>query len=168
MPSPEKNAIVALLRKSRRHLGPEDVVAVLGAISQVGEGPFSLRELRKYLPERIVSKRNVMRSVGALLQTLVSIGYLERFSERRYRKRYESFSHYLMSQRELAAQIATIDEVYEVHLVSGQWDMILKVRASSTEEVGRLVIDRLRTMKSIARTETCFVFDTVKEVPSLT
>jgi len=98
MPSPERNAIVALLRKSRRHLGPEDVVAVLEAISQVGEGPFSLRELRKYLPERIVSKRNVMRSVGALLQTLVSIGYLERFSERRYRKRYESFSHYLMSQ----------------------------------------------------------------------
>ena len=98
MPSPEKNAIVVLLRKSRRHLGPEDVVAVLGAISQVGEGPFSLRELRKYLPERMVSKRNVMRSVGALLQTLVSIGYLERFSERRYRKRYESFSHYLMSQ----------------------------------------------------------------------
>jgi hypothetical protein len=98
MPSPEKNAIVALLRKSRRHLGPEEVVAVLGAISQVGEGPFSLRELRKYLPERMVSKRNVMRSVGALLQTLVSIGYLERFSERRYRKRYESFSHYMMSQ----------------------------------------------------------------------
>jgi DNA-binding IclR family transcriptional regulator len=98
MPSPEKNAIVALLRKSRRHLGPEDVVAVLGAISQVGEGPFSLRELRKYLPERMVSKRNVMRSVGALLQTLVSLGYLERFSERRYRKRYESFSHYMMSQ----------------------------------------------------------------------
>ncbi len=98
MPSPEKNAIVALLRKSRRHLGPEDVVAVLGAISQVGEGPFSLRELRRYLPERMVSKRNVMRSVGALLQTLVSIGYLERFSERRYMKRYESFSHYLMSQ----------------------------------------------------------------------
>jgi hypothetical protein len=98
MPSPERNAIVVLLRKSRRHLGPEDVVAVLGAISQVGEGPFSLRELRKYLPERMVSKRNVMRSVGALLQTLVSIGYLERFSERRYRKRYESFSHYMMSQ----------------------------------------------------------------------
>jgi hypothetical protein len=46
----------------------------------------------------MVSKRNVMRSVGALLQTLVSIGYLERFSERRYRKRYESFSHYMMSQ----------------------------------------------------------------------
>ncbi len=98
MPSPEKNAIVALLRKSRRYLGPEEVVAVLGAISQVGEGPFSLRELRRYLPERMVSKRNVMRSVGALLQTLVSIGYLERYSERRYRKKYESFSHYLMSQ----------------------------------------------------------------------
>lgn len=98
MPSPERNAIVLLLRKSRRHLGPEDVVAVLGAVSQMGEGPFSLRELRRYLPERMVTSRNVMRSVGALLQTLVSIGYLERFSERRYRKRYESFSHYMMSQ----------------------------------------------------------------------
>ncbi|MEM2769621.1 MAG: hypothetical protein QW490_01015 [Nitrososphaerota archaeon] len=87
-----------LLKKSRRHLGPDEVVAVLGAVAQMGEGPFSLRELRRYLPERMVAKRNVMRSVGALLQTLVSIGYLERFSQRRYRKRYESLAHYLMSQ----------------------------------------------------------------------
>ncbi|MCS7127192.1 MAG: Lrp/AsnC family transcriptional regulator [Thaumarchaeota archaeon] len=70
-----------------------------------------------------------------------------------------------VSQRELAAQIAKFPEVFEVHLVSGQWDMILKVRGSSVEDVGKLVIDRLRPLKNVARTETCFVFETVKEQP---
>ncbi len=128
MPSPEKNAIVALLRKSRRHLGPEEVVAVLGAISMVGDGPFSLRDLRRYLPERMVSSRNVMRSVGALLQSLVSIGYLERFSERRYTKRHESFSHYMMSQ---VMELANL----EASAVQGQRheEKVLKVLGSKKQ-----------------------------------
>lgn len=70
-----------------------------------------------------------------------------------------------VSQRELAAQISKFSEVYEVHLVSGQWDMILKVRGSSVEDVGKLVIDRLRPLKNVSKTETCFVFETMKEQP---
>lgn len=70
-----------------------------------------------------------------------------------------------ISQRELASMIAKMENVYEVHLISGQWDMILKVRAGSTEEVGRLVVDNLRGIKNISKTETCFVFHTAKEIP---
>jgi Lrp/AsnC family leucine-responsive transcriptional regulator len=70
-----------------------------------------------------------------------------------------------ISQRELASMIAKMDNVYEVHLISGQWDMLLKVRAGSTEEVGRLVVDNLRGIKNISKTETCFVFYTAKEQP---
>lgn len=70
-----------------------------------------------------------------------------------------------ISQRELASMIAKMDNVYEVHLISGQWDMLLKIRASSTEEVGRLVVDNLRGIKNISKTETCFVFYTAKEQP---
>jgi DNA-binding Lrp family transcriptional regulator len=43
--------------------------------------------------------------------------------------------------------------------------MLLKVRAGSTEEVGRLVVDNLRGIKNISKTETCFVFYTAKEQP---
>ncbi|MEM0381503.1 MAG: Lrp/AsnC family transcriptional regulator [Nitrososphaerota archaeon] len=70
-----------------------------------------------------------------------------------------------ISQRDLAAMIAEMEHVYEVHLISGQWDMLIKVRAPSTEEVGRLVIDKIRSIKNVAKTETCFVFHTAKEVP---
>lgn len=70
-----------------------------------------------------------------------------------------------ISQRDLAAMIAEMEHVYEVHLISGQWDMLIKVRAPSTEGVGHLVIDKIRSIKNVARTETCFVFHTAKEMP---
>lgn len=67
------------------------------------------------------------------------------------------------SQRETAEEIAEIDGIFEVHMISGEYDMMLKVRGASMEDIGRLVIDRLREVKGVARTLTCAVFTTVKE-----
>ena len=68
-----------------------------------------------------------------------------------------------LSQRKLAEEISKIPGVYEVSVISGEWDMLLKVRAGSVEEIGKLVVDRLRAMKGIEKTETCVAFQTVKE-----
>jgi Lrp/AsnC family leucine-responsive transcriptional regulator len=68
-----------------------------------------------------------------------------------------------LSQRETAEEIAAIQGIFEVHMISGEYDMLLKVRGSSMEEIGRLVIDRLREVKGVARTLTCAVFTTVKD-----
>ncbi len=68
-----------------------------------------------------------------------------------------------ISQRDTAEDIGTITGIYEVHMISGEYDMILKVRGASMEEIGKLVIDRLREVKGVARTLTCAVFTTVKE-----
>ena len=68
-----------------------------------------------------------------------------------------------LSQRKLAEEISKIQGVYEVSVISGEWDMLLKVRAGSVEEIGRLVVDRLRAMKGIEKTETCVSFQTIKE-----
>ncbi|MGC9061110.1 MAG: Lrp/AsnC family transcriptional regulator, partial [Thermoplasmata archaeon] len=54
------------------------------------------------------------------------------------------------SQREVAEKIAKIPGVHEVHLISGEWDIMIKVRASSIEEIGRLIIDRIRTIPGVA------------------
>ncbi len=70
-----------------------------------------------------------------------------------------------VSQRMLAEEIARIPEVYEIALISGEWDMMLKVRGSSVQEIGWLVIDRLRMMKGIEKTQTCLSFQTIKEIP---
>jgi len=68
-----------------------------------------------------------------------------------------------MSQRETAEEISELRGIYEVHMISGEYDMLLKVRGSSMEEIGKLVIDRLREIKGVARTLTCACFTTVKE-----
>lgn len=68
-----------------------------------------------------------------------------------------------LSQRDTAEEISTIPGIFEVHMISGEYDMLLKVRGASMEEIGRLVIDKLRDVKGVARTLTCAVFTTVKE-----
>ena len=68
-----------------------------------------------------------------------------------------------LSQRKLAEEVSRIPGVYEVSVISGGWDMILKVRAGSVEEIGTLVVDRLRATRGIDKTETCVAFQTMKE-----
>jgi DNA-binding Lrp family transcriptional regulator len=68
-----------------------------------------------------------------------------------------------VSQHSLAEQISRIRGVYEVSVISGEWDILLKVRAGSVEEIGTLVVDNLRAMKGIEKTETCVAFQMIKE-----
>lgn len=68
-----------------------------------------------------------------------------------------------ISQRELARKISDLEGVREVHLISGEYDILLKVRAKSMEDVGSLVIDRLRKIEGVGRTITCASFATVKD-----
>ena len=73
-----------------------------------------------------------------------------------------------LSQREIAKEISQFSEVQEIHIISGDWDMIIKIRARDVEEVGRFVVDKLRTVKGIEKTLTCMVFDTLKESSLIT
>lgn len=68
-----------------------------------------------------------------------------------------------LSQRRLAEEISRMPGIYEVSVISGEWDILLKVRAGSVEEIGRLVVDRLRALKGIEKTETCVAFQAIKE-----
>ena len=67
------------------------------------------------------------------------------------------------SQRDVAEQLAKLEGVYEVHLISGDWDIIAKVRGANVERIGELVIERLRDIEGVAKTVTCTVFRTMKE-----
>jgi DNA-binding Lrp family transcriptional regulator len=68
-----------------------------------------------------------------------------------------------ISQREVAKKISQMEGVFEVHLISGEWDMIIKLRAESMEKVGEIVIDRLREIEGVGRTVTCGSFSALKE-----
>ena len=68
-----------------------------------------------------------------------------------------------VSQRDVAQTIARLDGVHEVHLISGEYDMLVKVRGGSMEDIGSLVIDRIREIDGVGRTLTCASFACVME-----
>jgi len=68
-----------------------------------------------------------------------------------------------VSQRAVAEEIARFPEVQEVHIITGDWDLLIKLRAKSVESIGKFVVDKLRLIKGLEKTLTCMVFETVKE-----
>jgi len=73
----------------------------------------------------------------------------------------------LLSQREIVKQIARFPEVQEVHIITGDWDILIKLRERDVDAIGRFVIDRLRAVKGIEKTLTCMVFETEKETTEI-
>lgn len=112
-------------------------------------------------------------TVQERLRRLVSTGVIRRFAAiPDYAKIGKQVTAYVyvsfggeqnVSQRNLAEQVAKIPGVYEVSVVSGDWDIMLKVRAGSVEQVGGFVVDRLRAIKGVQKTYTSVVFQTIKE-----
>lgn len=70
----------------------------------------------------------------------------------------------LISQREIAKEIAKYPEVQEVHIISGDWDLLIKLKAENVDAIGKFVIDKLRLIEGIEKTLTCMVFETCKEM----
>ncbi|MFP3984437.1 MAG: Lrp/AsnC family transcriptional regulator [Candidatus Bathyarchaeia archaeon] len=68
-----------------------------------------------------------------------------------------------LSQRDLARQISRFPEVQEVHIITGDWDILIKIKTKDVDAVGKFVIDKLRFVEGVEKTLTCMVFDTVKE-----
>lgn len=68
-----------------------------------------------------------------------------------------------VSQRKVAKEIASFPEVQEVHVIAGEWDILIKVKAKDVDSIGRYVVDKLRLVKGIEKTLTCLVFESEKE-----
>jgi len=73
----------------------------------------------------------------------------------------------LLSQRKIAREIAKLAEVQEVHIITGDWDILIKVKEKDVGAIGRFVIDKLRMVEGIEKTLTCMVFETEKETTDI-
>ena len=60
-------------------------------------------------------------------------------------------------------KIARLAGVTEVFHVGGDADLIVKVKGESLEQVGAIVIGKIRALSGVKRTKTMTVFSTVKE-----
>jgi len=72
-----------------------------------------------------------------------------------------------LSQRDVAKQIAAFPEVQEVHIITGGWDILIKVKADHVDTLGKFVMDKLRIVEGIGNTLSCIVYETVKETTDI-
>lgn len=72
-----------------------------------------------------------------------------------------------ISQRDIAREIAKFPEVQEVHIITGDWDLLIKLKGKDVDTIGKIVIDKLRIVKGVEKTLTCMVFETSKETTEI-
>jgi DNA-binding Lrp family transcriptional regulator len=54
-----------------------------------------------------------------------------------------------------------------VHIITGDWDLLIKLKGENVDTIGKFIIDKLRLVKGIEKTLTCMVFETCKETTEI-
>ena len=72
-----------------------------------------------------------------------------------------------LDQRDIARRIGKFPEVLEMHLITGDWDILIKVKAKDVDEVGKFVVDKLRKLVGVEKTLSCMVYGTEKETTDI-
>ncbi len=57
----------------------------------------------------------------------------------------------LVSQRDVAEEISRFPEVQEVHVITGDWDLLVKLRAENVDAVGKFVVDKLTAHQGLRK-----------------
>ena len=73
----------------------------------------------------------------------------------------------LLSQKKFCQEISQHPFVQEVFVLSGQFDVFLKVRTKDVEEMNRFIVEFLRELPAVDRTLTMFVMDNFLETQEL-
>jgi Lrp/AsnC family transcriptional regulator, leucine-responsive regulatory protein len=121
---------------------------------QVGMAPSAIYErLRKLEARGIIAGYEARLCAPALGLGLVAFIFV-RADER-------------VGEPRAGAQLAAIPEVQEVHHVAGEDCYLVKVRVANTEELSRLLRDRIGAIECIRSTRTTIVLTTVKETSQL-
>src|SRR5487761_1284295 len=107
------------------------------------------------------------------ISRLISSGVIKRFTiQQDYSKLGNGVTAFILisfqssagtSQKKASRELAQNPHNYEGHIISGDWDILVKARGESIESIGQLVMDKIRNIKGVERTLTCASFLTLKE-----
>jgi Lrp/AsnC family transcriptional regulator for asnA, asnC and gidA len=71
------------------------------------------------------------------------------------------------SADEVAARLSKFEEILEIHEMHGRFDLLLKIRARSLEEMRDIVVNKIRRLPQITEAELTTVLKTIKEEQSV-
>ena len=61
----------------------------------------------------------------------------------------------------IAVKVAEIQGVHEVHVIGGEYNLLVKIRARSTEEAGKIVLGKIRELPDVASIKADIVFQRI-------
>ena len=62
-----------------------------------------------------------------------------------------------MSVEDIVEEFRDMAEVEEAHILFGEWDLIIKLKANAPEEVARFVLEQVRSREEVRLTSTLIV-----------
>lgn len=68
-----------------------------------------------------------------------------------------------MKLRDIAKQIQRVGGIHEMHLLSGEYDILVKIRADSAKAIGHIVIDQIREIPGVMKTITSLSIEALIE-----
>lgn len=60
-------------------------------------------------------------------------------------------------ERDILSKIRDINEIKEAHILFGEWDIIAKIEAPTSEALTSVVIDKIRSLDGVELTSTLIV-----------
>ena len=68
-----------------------------------------------------------------------------------------------INQHEVARNIAKLPGVLGVYVLSGEWDLLIKARGRNIEDMGNLIIDRIRNVPGVFKTYSMTCYEVAKD-----
>ena len=78
-----------------------------------------------------------------------------------------SYKSGVVSQENVAREIASLPQVQGVYIIAGEWDILIEVIEKDVNSLGEFVVNRLREIKGVDKTLTCVVLKNIKKTNSL-
>lgn len=113
----------------------------------------------------------VLERIRKLEKQGIIDGYEVRLNPKQFAKSLVAFINVKIKQLgdeiKIGESLSLIPEVQEVHFVAGEDSFLIKVRVADTEELGRLIRDKIAPLKYVQSTQTGIVLSTYKETAKI-
>ncbi len=132
-----------------------------------------LKKNSKLSEQKLARKTGIpMTTVHNRIKKLREAGVIETFTLRlNYAKLGKPITAFVLlktihgaDQKELLVQISKIPNVYEVAMVTGEFDLLFKARVASMEELNKIVVQGLRKQKNVGETVTMVCYEIVEKI----
>ncbi|HVE82454.1 MAG TPA: Lrp/AsnC family transcriptional regulator [Myxococcales bacterium] len=119
-----------------------------------------------------LSQPSVAERIRKLEEARVITGYGARVDPRKLGKDITAFIGVVIEHpryfESFAKKVMGLDEVLECHRVAGEDSYVLKVRTEDTQALDRLLVENLRLIAGVTRTNTTIVLASIKEETRVT